>query len=191
VIRTLPAERGLSAGIDGLALLMRCGQIHRRCDTFRIIGMSDTARMSERRLLIIALEPNDWSEVRAIYLEGIATGYSTFETAAPEWDAGDRSHLRQCRLVAHWNQEIVGWAALTPVSGRYAYAGVAEVSVYVAARARREGVGLALLTALIGASEQAGVWTLQGGIFPENTWSLAMCRKAGFALSERGSGSGV
>ncbi len=131
---------------------------------------------------ILPLHPHDWPAVRAIYLEGIATGNATFETSAPDWDRWDRDHLPTCRLTARLAGDIVGWAALSPVSGRYVYAGVAEVSVYVAERARGQGVGLALLSALVHASEQAGIWTLQGGIFPENAASLALCRKAGFRI---------
>ena len=142
--------------------------------------MSDTQTMSGHPLSIVPLEPSDWSTVRAIYLEGIATGNSTFEKAAPEWADWDRSHIRHCRLAAHCNDEIVGWAALTPVSGRCVYAGVAEVSVYVAARVRRQRVGLELLSALVAASERAGIWTLQAGVFPENAASLALHRAAGF-----------
>jgi len=144
--------------------------------------MSDTQTMSGHPVSIVPLEPSDWSTVRAIYLEGIATGNSTFEKTAPEWADWDRSHIRHCRLAAHCNDEIVGWAALTPVSGRCVYAGVAEVSVYVAARVRRQRVGLELLSALVAASERAGIWTLQGGVFPENIGSLALCSKAGFRV---------
>ena len=138
--------------------------------------------LSSDALVIVSLAPKDWSAVRAIYLEGIATGNSTFEKSAPEWDTWDRDHLPTCRLTARCGDEIVGWAALSPVSRRTVYAGVAEVSVYVAARARGQGVGMALLSAIVKASERAGIWTLQGGVFPENTASLALCRKAGFRV---------
>ncbi len=131
---------------------------------------------------IASLAPQDWTAVRAIYLEGIATGNSTFEKSAPEWEMWDRDHLPTCRLTARCGDEIVGWAALSPVSRRTVYGGVAEVSVYVAARARGEGVGLALLSAIVKASERAGIWTLQGGVFPENAASLALLRKAGFRI---------
>ncbi|HEU4388170.1 MAG TPA: GNAT family N-acetyltransferase [Blastocatellia bacterium] len=126
------------------------------------------------------MQPTDWEQVRAIYLEGIATGDATFETDAPSWEAWDGSHLQTVRLVARTGDSILGWAALTRVSGRCVYAGVAEVSVYVAARARREGVGRALLEKLIQESENHGIWTLQAGIFPENVASIAIHNRCGF-----------
>jgi phosphinothricin acetyltransferase len=127
------------------------------------------------------MRPADWALVRAIYLEGIATGNATFETDAPAWDAWDAAHLAEPRLVARDGAgEIVGWAAVTPVSGRCVYAGVGDLSVYVAAAARGKGVGRALLRALVEASEHAGLWTLQAGIFPENEASLALHRGCGF-----------
>ena len=138
--------------------------------------------LSSDALVIVSLAEKDWSAVRAIYLEGIATGNSTFEKSAPEWDTWDRDHLPTCRFTARYGDEIVGWAALSLVSRRTVYAGVAEVSVYVAARARGQGVGMALLSAIVKASERAGIWTLQGGVFPENTASVALCRKAGFRV---------
>ena len=127
----------------------------------------------------------DWAAAREIYLEGIAAGNSTFETSAPEWDAWDRSHLRACRLVARSQSRapgLLGWAALSPVSSRSVYAGVAEVSVYVAANARRRGAGHALLVELIAASERDDIWTLQAGIFPENTASIELFKKLGFRI---------
>jgi L-amino acid N-acyltransferase YncA len=122
----------------------------------------------------------DWDAVCAIYREGIATGNATFETDIPDWEAWDRSHLRACRLVAKADGQVVGWAALNPYSSRRAYAGVAGLSIYVSASARGQGIGKALLGALIEASERAGLWTLQAGIFPENTASLALHRACGF-----------
>jgi L-amino acid N-acyltransferase YncA len=116
--------------------------------------------------------------VRRIYAEGIATGDATFETAAPEWAAWDRGHLAGHRLVATLDGRVVGWAALAPVSERCAYAGVAEASVYVAAAG--QGVGRALLERLVVGAEAAGIWTVQAGIFPENTASLALHRRCGF-----------
>jgi L-amino acid N-acyltransferase YncA len=124
----------------------------------------------------------DWPAVRSIYLEGIATGDATFETAAPEWERWDAGHLKTCRLVAHVDGEVAGWAALSPVSARAVYAGVAEVSIYIAQLARGKGLGAALLRALVAESEVNGVWTLQAGIFPENTASIALHRRAGFRI---------
>jgi L-amino acid N-acyltransferase YncA len=129
---------------------------------------------------IDALRPEDWEPVRAIYLEGIATGHATFETAPPSWDKWDADHLRAARLVARDAGGILGWAALCPVSGRCVYAGVAEVSLYVATAARGRGVGRRLLEALILASESEGIWTLQAGVFPENTASIAVHHRCGF-----------
>jgi phosphinothricin acetyltransferase len=118
--------------------------------------------------------------VRAIYLEGIATGEATFETDAPDWERWDADHLPQCRLVARNIDGVLGWAALSPVSRREVYAGVAEVSVYVAESARGRGVGGALMRALVEASERYGLWTLQSIVFPENHASVALHLKHGF-----------
>ena len=123
---------------------------------------------------------DDWEQVRAIYLEGIATGHATFELDAPAWDVWDASHLRAARLVARDGRQVKGWAALSPVSGRCVYAGVAEVSVYVGRAFRGGGVGRALLEQLIRAAEAAGIWTLQAGIFPENTASKELHLRCGF-----------
>jgi L-amino acid N-acyltransferase YncA len=130
--------------------------------------------------MIDKMTSDDWEQVRSIYLEGIATGHSTFEADAPDWDKWHSGHLAEPRLVARAGERIVGWAGLSPVSGRSVYSGVAEVSLYVGAQYRGEGIGSALLDALIDASERAGIWTLQGGIFPENTASLALVKKHGF-----------
>jgi len=132
------------------------------------------------RPAIEPLRPDDWEPVRAIYLEGIATGHATFETQAPAWKKWDTEHLCAARLVARDGPAILGCAALSPVSGRCVYAGVAEVSVYVAATARGGGVGRTLLESLIKSSEDEGIWTLQAGVFPENVASLAMHHHCGF-----------
>jgi phosphinothricin acetyltransferase len=130
--------------------------------------------------VIGSMRPQDWDFARAIYLEGITTGQATFETEAPDWECWDAGHLPQCRLVARNGDVVLGWAALSPVSRREVYAGVAEVSVYVAASARGLGVGGALMRALIESSELYGVWTLQSSIFPENHVSVALHLKHGF-----------
>jgi L-amino acid N-acyltransferase YncA len=122
----------------------------------------------------------DWPVVRAIYLDGIATGQATFETEAPSWEKWDAGHLPSPRLVARESDDVLGWAALSPVSERCVYAGVAEISVYVSATHRGRGVGGKLLTSLIEESEKNGIWTLQAGIFQENTASLALHRSCGF-----------
>jgi len=132
-----------------------------------------------------ALLLSDWDAVRSIYLEGIATGNATFELEAPSWERWDAKHLAPGRLVALAGGAVVGWAALTGVSDRCVYAGVAEVSVYVAGTARGQGAGRALLEALVQASEAAGIWTLQAGIFPENSASLALHLRCGFRVIGR------
>jgi phosphinothricin acetyltransferase len=128
------------------------------------------------------LRPDDWPEVARIYEQGIRTGNATFDTSAPEWDAWDFAHEAEHRLVAVEVGRVVGWAALSPVSDRSCYAGVAEHSVYVAEDARGRGVGRALLTALIESTERAGIWTLQAGIFPENEPSVALHLALGFRV---------
>ena len=126
-----------------------------------------------------------WPQVRAIYEQGMTTGNATFQTEAPAWEEWDRGHLAHSRLVAieaGYGQrgQLMGWAALSPVSGRCVYGGVAEVSVYVAGDARDRGVGRRLLAALVTESEAQGLWTLQAGIFPENTPSIRIHVGAGF-----------
>lgn len=131
------------------------------------------------------LVPSDWPQVRTIYQEGIATGDATFEVELPSWEEWDSAHLSTCRLVARRGGQVLGWAALSPVSGRLCYAGVAEVSVYVSQAVRGRGVGSALLAALIRASERHGFWTLQGSTFPENTASLRLQAHFGFRVVGR------
>lgn len=125
------------------------------------------------------MRPEDWPAVRAIYEDGIHAGNATFETEAPSWEAWDAGHSG-LRLVAERDGAVVGWAALSDVSGRCCYRGVGEVSVYVSAAARGAGVGHALLAELVSRSESAGYWTLQAGIFPENEASLRLHRACGF-----------
>ncbi len=127
-----------------------------------------------------AMLETDWPGMARIYREGIATGRATFETDVPSWEIWDQAHLRRPRLVATDGKWIVAWAALSPVSKRAVYAGVAEVSIYVAGSAQGRGVGRALLEALIEGSDDAGIWTLQAGIFAINTASIALHRRCGF-----------
>jgi L-amino acid N-acyltransferase YncA len=126
------------------------------------------------------MQTSDWEQVRAVYLQGIETGQATFETEAPDWERWNAGHLSHCRLVARASETIAGWAALSPVSNRRVYSGVAEVSVYVASNFRGRGIGQTLLRALVVCSEQQGIWTLQAGILPENKTSLALHRSCGF-----------
>jgi L-amino acid N-acyltransferase YncA len=133
---------------------------------------------------IATLAATDWDDVARIYAEGIAT-LATFETEVPSWEQWDRAHLPAHRLVARDEGRVVGWAALAPVSSRCVYAGVAEVSVYVAADARGRGIGTALLAALVKSSEAGGVWTLEAGILPENEASVRMHERCGFRVVGR------
>jgi phosphinothricin acetyltransferase len=118
--------------------------------------------------------------VLEIYRQGIATGNATFETAAPDWEKFTAGHLPHSRLVARDGTGVLGWAMLSPVSGRCVYGGVAEVSIYIAESERRRGIGRALLEELIRQSEQNGIWTLQAGIFPENAASIRLHKHHGF-----------
>lgn len=131
---------------------------------------------------IAPLTADDWDAVRTIYLEGIATGDATFQQTAPDWFEWNQGHLPTCRIVARQEQQILGWAALSSVSSRCVYAGIAEVSIYVAQAARGNGVGTELIAHLVADSETAGIWTLQAGIFPENTASIRLHTKAGFRI---------
>lgn len=127
---------------------------------------------------------SDWERVRAIYLEGIATGQATFETTAPvdwgTWAAGRLTVGRAVAVSAEAADVLLGWTTLSPVSSRKVYAGVAELTIYVAAESRGRGVGRALLDYLIAESEANGIWTLQGPLFPENAGSRALHKAAGF-----------
>jgi L-amino acid N-acyltransferase YncA len=143
---------------------------------------------------ILPMHPDLWPVVREIYREGIATANATFEAEPPDWKKWDSGHRENCRLVAlePFGEDaedlltpvskltVLGFAALSPVSTRTVYAGVAEVSVYVAATARGRGVGKALLQALVEESELDGIWMLQAGVFPENVASVALHKSCGF-----------
>jgi L-amino acid N-acyltransferase YncA len=137
-------------------------------------------KVSRTTMIVEPMVASDWPDVAAIFLQGIATGNATFETLAPTWEQWDRAHLPFGRLVARTGKTVSGWAAMSKVSQRSCYSGVAELSVYVATSARGQGVGDALMKAAIKASEAAGIWTLQGVIFPENKASLRMCAANGF-----------
>ena len=123
-----------------------------------------------------------WPAVSGIYAQGIAAGNATFETTVPSWEAWDLAHLGHVRLVARRDGEVVGWAALAPVSARKAYRGVASCSVYVARGSQGQGVGRALLGELVARSEEAGIWTIEAGIFPENLPSLRLHLSCGFRV---------
>ena len=129
-----------------------------------------------------ALTAADWAAVSAIYADGIETRNATFETDVPTWAEWDPAHLAAPRLVARRDDAVVGWAALSPYSDRCAYQGVAENSVYVARGARSQGIGRALLNELAQRAEEAGVWTIQTGVFPENLASLQLHLSCGFRV---------
>lgn len=137
---------------------------------------------TDRPIKIVPLVSGHWNAVRFIYLQGMKTGDATFQQAAPDWKEWDAGHLRPCRMVGLSGHEVVGWAALSPVSSRPVYRGVAEVSIYVAEAARGCGVGAKLIARLIVDSEAEEIWTLQAGIFPENTASIKLHTNAGFRL---------
>ena len=126
------------------------------------------------------MRPEDWARVAEIYWDGMRDGLATFETEVPSWDAWDAAH--SLRLVAEVDGEVVGFAALSAASARRCYAGVAENSVYVARGARGLGIGRALLETLIAGAEEAGIWTIQTSIFPENRASLALHERCGFRV---------
>ena len=137
------------------------------------------------KLTIQELRPEHWPGVIRVYAEGIATGNATFETEVPTWEAWSSSHLPDHRLVALRGGDVVGWAAVSPVSDRCCYGGVVENSVYVAESARGHGVGQRLLEALIASTEAAGIWTIQTGIFPENEGSIRLHERVGFEIVGR------
>lgn len=143
-------------------------------------SMSSKPAAARSAVTIENMVSDDWPDVSSIFLEGIATGVATFETLPPSWEVFDREHLPFCRLVARHEGAIAGWAALSRRSRRSAYAGVAELSIYVAAWARAKGVGSALIEAAITESERFGIWTLQGSIMADNIASLKLVETAGF-----------
>ncbi len=143
-------------------------------------GVSVEAGPMPLRCEIDGMRREDWTQVRAIYEEGILSGNATFETKAPDWKTWDRAHHARCRLVARDGECVLGWAALAPVSARRVYAGVAEATVYVSPAAVGQGIGTSLLRRLAESSEQRGVWTLQAMVFPENIASLRILAKCGF-----------
>ncbi|MDF2843489.1 MAG: sortase-like acyltransferase [Herbinix sp.] len=126
------------------------------------------------------MHPEDWPQVSEIYLTGIRTGIATFQSDVPTWEEWNKSHSENCRFVARSGNAILGWIALTPISGRCVYAGVAEVSIYISEESRNQGVGTELLAELIWRSEEAGYWTLQAAIIKDNIASRELFRKCGF-----------
>lgn len=126
------------------------------------------------------MKESDWSQAADIYMEGIKTKIATFQSEAPDWEDWDRGHCKVCRLIVRSGDRILGWAALSPVSGRCVYSGVAEVSIYIGKEYQGQKVGTKLLEELIRRSEENGFWTLQSGIIRENAASLNLHKKCGF-----------
>jgi L-amino acid N-acyltransferase YncA len=137
-------------------------------------------RGNDVNITVDNMQDADWPAIALILREGIATGDARFEDTVPSWEEFDRSHLDTCRLVARSGDDVLAWFVLGAVSGRQVYAGVAEVSIYVKASARGQGIGRTLLEAGVEASEEAGMWMLQAGIFPENAASLALHQQCAF-----------
>ncbi|MDR7130913.1 phosphinothricin acetyltransferase [Algoriphagus sp. 4150] len=131
-------------------------------------------------ILFRNLMEEDWDQVSEIYRQGLDTGNATFASEVPSWNEWDKGHLQACRLVAEINATVVGWAALSPVSSRCVYGGVAEVSIYISNKFKGQHIGTKLLEKLVAESEQKGFWTLQAGIFPENKASILIHGRAGF-----------
>lgn len=133
-------------------------------------------------IVIRKMSATDWEFVAKIYKEGIDTGIATFETNIPTFEVWDKAHMSTCRFVAENNTEIMGWVALSPVSSRCVYGGVAEISVYISKNSRGKGLGKLLLEHVIKASEQEGIWTLQSGVFPTNYGSIKVHEATGFRM---------
>lgn len=132
--------------------------------------------------VIDEMKPEDARQILDIYAEGIATGLATFETETPAWEKWDAGHLKNYRLVARAGDQVLGWAALSPVSQRFVYRGVVEVSLYIGSAYRGMGIGKNLLQKLVAASEEAGIWTLQSSIMANNPASLALHAACGFRV---------
>lgn len=132
------------------------------------------------QIVLDDMKKTDWNQVCHIFNEGIQTGNATFETEAPTWESWDRDYFSVCRLVARKGQEVVGWAALTPISKREAYCGAAEVSIYISSTSTGNGVGTKLLERLVDVSEECGFWSLEADIFKENESSILLHKKCGF-----------
>jgi len=131
---------------------------------------------------ILSINKNHYPDIAAIYQQGINTGMATFETSAPSWESWNENKLQHSRLIAIENSEALGWAALSKVSSRCVYEGVAEVSIYIAENHRGKGVGKILMEHLIRESEDNGIWTLQSGMFPENEATIALHKLFGFRI---------
>jgi L-amino acid N-acyltransferase YncA len=170
--RSIPSSTADTAGVDG-----ESDQLGHIRDELHAPASHDRGTVPLR---LRELTKADWLAVRSIYEQGIAGGQATFETEAPMWAVWDRAH--SLRLVAEQDREVLGWAALSPVSERCVYGGVVEDSVYVADSAQGRGIGRALLEEVVRRAERDGVWTIQAGIFPENESSIALHERCGFRV---------
>jgi L-amino acid N-acyltransferase YncA len=141
--------------------------------------MQTTAQLAT---ILVRMLPEHYGQVKEIYESGMATGNATLETKAPDWEEWDAKHLQSCRLVALVDGRVAGWAALTPVSGRCVYSGVAEDSVYIHPGYKGRGLGKLLLSRLVALSEEEGIWTLQAGILNENKASINLHLQCGFKV---------
>ena len=137
------------------------------------------------RVAVEEMTAADWPAVAEIYRQGLDAGHASFETEVPGYGAWDRAHMERPRLVARVDGDVAGWAALSPVSDRCVYGGVAEDSVYVAAAMTGRGIGRRLLSELVRRAEDEGIWTIQAGLFPENAASLAVHERCGFRVVGR------
>ena len=131
---------------------------------------------------IIPLTNELWPQVKAIYESGVATGNASFSKKAPEWDEWDKSHIKNCRLIAADESDVLGWAALTAISDQCTFEGVAEISIYIAENSRGKGIGKKLLATIIIESEKNNFWTLESRIFPENLSSIKIHVENGFRI---------
>lgn len=142
--------------------------------------IQDVAKQYKMEIQLIT--EYNFPDLVAIYKQGLATNIATFQNDLPKWEDWDKGHLRFCRISIYEDNKMLGWTALTPVSSRCVYAGVAEVSVYVSQEERGKSIGKILLTELIKQSEANGIWTLQSGIFSENISSIKLHEKCGFRM---------
>jgi phosphinothricin acetyltransferase len=132
--------------------------------------------------VIRSMNEKDWPSVSEIYRQGIETGKATFQSDIPAYDEWDTTHIRECRFVAVVDGKVTGWVALSKISSRCVYGGVAEVSIYIAENHREEGIGRQLLKYLITESERAGFWMLQSGIMEDNAASIRLHECCGFRM---------
>lgn len=141
--------------------------------------------MPENKITFRPMTRGDWPRVAAIFKEGIETHNATYDRDIPSWEQWNADHFPQCRIIVDVNGEIAGWAALLPISNRYVFRGVAELSIYLSCKFINRQIGRRLLAHIIDESEKAGFWMLQSGIFPENKASLRIHEKTGFRLVGR------